>query len=111
MTEIVFEFSAADEATIADVIKEFGIEEVSSSKRITGGFIVDVFIRPTIELIGKVLKFKTDQADRVKDAKVIIGSSQVILDAYSADDALRILNSEGFQTALAKLKGIDENAP
>lgn len=102
--EIVFTFTALDDAVVAEAEAAFGQDDVSSSKRMTGGTLVDVFIKPIAELIGKALDFKAQQGNRIANAKVIIGKEQISLEGYGADDAQRLLNSEGLQEALAKLR-------
>lgn len=102
--EIVFTFTALDDAVVTEAEAAFGQDDVSLSKRMTGGTLVDVFIKPIVELIGKILDFKTHQGNRIVNAKVTIGKEQISLEGYGADDAQRLLSSEGFQQALAKLR-------
>ena len=101
--EIIFTFTTFDEAVVVEAEAVFGFDDVSSSKRMTGGVLVDLFIKPVAELIGKVLDFKARQGDRIKDAKLTIGKEQIDIQGYGADDALRLLNSEGLQKALERL--------
>lgn len=101
--EIVFTFTALDDAVVTEAEAVFGQDDVSSSKRMTGGTLVDVFIKPVAELIGKVLDFMTQRGNRIANAKVTIGKEQISLEGYGADDAQQLLNSEGLQQALAKL--------
>jgi hypothetical protein len=102
-SKIVFTFTAPDDAVVAEAEAVFGQDDVSLSKRMTGGAAVDVFIKPISELIGKVLDFRVKQGSRIANAKVIIGKEQVSLEGYGADDAERLLNSDGLQQALSKL--------
>jgi hypothetical protein len=101
--EIVFTFTALDDAVMADAEAAFGQDDVSLSKRMTGGVLVDVFIKPVVELIGRVLDFRAKQGNRITNAKVSIGKEHVSLEGYGVDDAERLLNSAGFQQALSKL--------
>jgi hypothetical protein len=103
-SEIVFTFTALDDAVVAEAEAAFGEDDVSLSKRMTGGALVDVFIRPVVELIGKVLDFRVKQGNRIANAKVTIGKEQVSLEGYGAEDAERLLNSDGFQRALSTLR-------
>ena len=105
--EIVFTFAALDEAVVTEAEAVFGQDDVSSSNRMTGGTPVDVFIKPVAELIGKLLDFKAKQGNRIADAKVTIGKEQISLEGYGADDAQRLLNSKGFQQALATLHTLE----
>jgi hypothetical protein len=102
--EIVFTFTALEDSSIADAESVFGRDEVSSSKRMTGFALVDIFIKPATEIIAKVLDFKTQQGNRITDAKVSIGKEEISLEGYGADDVQRLLNSDGFQRALASLQ-------
>lgn len=102
--EIVFTFTALDDTVVTEARTAFGQEDVSSSKRMTGGIPVDVFIKPVAKLIGKVLDFKAQQGNRIANAKVMIGKEEISLEGYGADDAERLLNSEGLQQALARLR-------
>ncbi|HET8774785.1 MAG TPA: hypothetical protein VFP80_13365 [Thermoanaerobaculia bacterium] len=92
--EIVFTFTALDDAVVVEAEAVFGQDDVSLSKRMTGGALVDVFIRPVVELIGKILDFRAKQGNRITNAKVSIGKEQVSLEGYGVDDAERLLNSE-----------------
>jgi hypothetical protein len=102
--EIVFTFTALDEAVLTQAEAFFGQDDVSSSKRMTGGTLIDVFIKPIAELIGKILDFKAQQGNRITEAKLVIGPKEIILEGYGVDDVLRLLNSEGFRIALEKLQ-------
>lgn len=102
--EIVFTFTALDDAVVAEAEAAFGQDDVSLSKRMVGGALVDVFIRPVVELIGKILDFRVKQGSRITNAKISIGKEQISLEGYGVDDAERLLNSDGFQQALSKLR-------
>jgi len=101
--EIVFTFTALDDAALVEAEAVFGQDDVSSSKRMTGGTLVDVFVKPVVELISKILDFRVRQGDRIANAKITIGKEQIGLEGYGADDAQQLLNSEGFQKALEKM--------
>jgi hypothetical protein len=83
----------------------FGQDDVTFSRRMTGGALVDVFIKPIVELIGKVLDFTVNRGNRIANAKLTIGKEQISLEGYGVDDAERLLSSAGFQRALSKLRG------
>jgi len=102
--EIIFTFTALDDAVVGEAETLFGGPEVSFSKRMTGGILIDVFIKPIAELIGKVLDFKAQQGNRITHAKLTIGKEQISLEGYGPDDVQRLLDSKGLQGALAKLK-------
>jgi hypothetical protein len=101
--EIIFTFTTLDETVVTELESVFGQDDVSSSKRMTGGIIVDLFVKPIAELLGKVLEFKARQGDRIKGAKLTIGKDQISIEGYGADDALRLIDSEGLQEVLRKL--------
>ena len=102
--EVVFTFTALDDAVVTEAEAAFGQDDVSLSKRMTGGALIDVFITPVVELIGKILDFRVRQGNRIANAKLVIGKEQVSLEGYGVDDAERLLNSDGFQRALSKLR-------
>jgi hypothetical protein len=102
--EIVFTFTALDDSAGPAAEAEFGKDNVSASKRMTGELLYQVFIKPLVEILGKILDWRASQAKKIANAKLIIGKNEINLEGYGADDAERLLNSEGFQKALAKLR-------
>jgi hypothetical protein len=104
MPEIVFTFTALDDSAGPAAEAAFGKDNVSASKRMTGGMPYEVFIKPLVEILGKLLAWRARQAKKIANAKLRIGKNEINLEGYGADDAERLLNSEGFQQALAKLR-------
>lgn len=104
MPEIVFTFTALDESPGPAAEAAFGKDNVSASKRMTGGMPYEVFIMPAVEILGKVLDWCARQAKKIAKPKLMIGKDEINLEGYGADDAERLLNSKGFQQALAKLR-------
>ena len=102
--EIVFTFTALDPATGADAEAEFGKDNVSASKRMTGEMPYSVFIKPLLDVFRKLLAWRSRQAEKIADAKIVIGTTEITLDGYTADDAEQLLNSKGLQQALTKLQ-------
>lgn len=103
LPEVVVSFEARDNTVASDAEAAFG-EDVSSSKRMTGSVLVDVFIKPVVDLIGKVLDFRSRQGERIVSAKIVIGKKQISLEGYGADDAERLLSSDAFREALAQVR-------
>jgi len=101
--DIVFSFTVLDDGIANEAEAAFGEDAVSSSKHMTGGESISIFFRPVTELLGKVLDFKSKQGDRIRSAKLLIGKERISLEGYTAEDAERLLNSPGFQQALAQL--------
>lgn len=106
--EFVFTFTALDEAVAGEARELFGSANVSSSKRMTGGLLVDVFLKVAAEIFGKILDFKSRRGDRIQHAKVTIGKEEISLEGYSAEDVQRLLRSKGVQDALARVQGSAE---
>lgn len=101
--DIVFSFTVLDDGIANEAEAAFGEDVVSSSKHMTGGEVVSVFVRPVADLLKKVLDFKTSNAGHIAKAKLTIGKEQISLEGYAAEDTERLLNSPGFQQALAQL--------
>jgi hypothetical protein len=102
--EITLIMTTDDRDLATEVEAELPTASVSASDNFLGGTEIAAFLLLAKETIGGILGFLAKKGDRVKDAKISIGTRQISLEGYSAGDAERLMGSQAFKDAVASVK-------